>query len=84
MKINNIDVLVTKVELKKNQKGEAYILIDLLDLASGDSFNIMSKDLELMKALSHMNKYKVDLILSSSKFGLRIELDRIHDDLGKI
>lgn len=84
MKINNINVLVTKVDLKKNQKGEAYLIIDLLDLTSGDGFNIMSKDLDLMKAVNHMNKYEVDLVLTSSKFGLRLELDKIHDNLGKI
>jgi len=84
MKIKQVEVLVTKVDLKKNQKGEAYILIDLLDMESGDSFNIMSKDLDLMKAISQMNKYKVDLILSSSRFGLRLELDRVNSNLGKI
>lgn len=84
MKLKKVDVLVTKVELKKNSKGEAYLLIDLLDMASGDSFNIMSKDIEFMSKLKQMTKYKVDLLLSSSKFGLRLEIDNVIEELGGI
>ncbi|MBU5453878.1 hypothetical protein [Caproiciproducens sp. MSJ-32] len=84
MKLNKVNVLVTKVDLKQNQKGEAYVLIDLLDMESGDSFNIISKDLELMKVLNQMNKYEIDLNLSSSRFGLRLEIDRVNSNLGEI
>ncbi len=84
MKINKIDVLCTKVDLKKNSKGEAYLSIDLLDLSSGDNFNIISKDIELMQKLQQMKKYKVNLNLSSSKYGLRLELLNIVEELGCI
>ena len=84
MKINKIDVLCTKVDLKKNSKGEAYLSIDLLDLSSGDNFNIISKDIELMQKLQQMKKYKVNLNLSSSKYGLRLELLNMVEELGCI
>lgn len=84
MKINKIDMLCSKVEIKKNSKGEAYLLIDLLDIASGDAFNIMSKDIELMSKLKPMTKYEVDLSLTSSKFGLKLDLKNIIEELGGI
>lgn len=84
MKINKIDMLCSKVEIKKNSKGEAYLLIDLLDIVSGDAFNIISKDIELMSKLKPMTKYKVDLSLTSSKFGLKLDLNNIIEELGGI
>ena len=49
MKLNNIEMLVSKVEIRKNKKDEAYILIDMLDLATGDNFQIFDKNIELMQ-----------------------------------
>lgn len=84
MKINKIEVLISKIELKKNSKGEAYLIISLMDLASGDNFELMSKDIELMSSIKPMMKYKVDLDLVSSKYGLKLEFKRIIDELGAI
>lgn len=84
MKLKKVDVLVTKVELKKNGKGEAYLLIDLVDMGSGDSFNIMSKDIELMGKIKQMTKYKMDLTLTNSKFGLRLEISSVLEEIGGI
>ena len=84
MLISKIDVLCSKVEIKKNSKGEAYLLIDLLDIQSGDSFNVMSKEIELMGKLKPMTKYKIDLSLTSSKFGLKLDLKNIIEELGGI
>lgn len=84
MKINNILSLVTKIEAKQNKEGANYLLIDLLDLSSGDNFNIMSKDIELMSKLKTMTKYKLDLELTSSKYGLKLDLAGIKEELGGI
>lgn len=84
MKISNIVSLVTKIEAKQNKDGANYLLIDLLDLGSGDNFNIMSKDIELMSKLKAMTKYKLDLELKSSKYGLKLDLAGIKEELGGI
>lgn len=84
MKLNNVEVLCTKIELKQNKEGQAYLLIDLLDILSGDSFNLMSKNIELMKTLKTMTKYKVTLNLTSSRYGLRLDLESINEEIGSI
>jgi hypothetical protein len=83
MKINDIDVLITKVEAKKNKDGADYITINFLDILSGDNFDIISKNLEHMK-LKPMTKYSVSLNLSSSKYGIKLELEKIGKELGGI
>lgn len=84
MKINKVEVIISKVELKKNSKGEAYLTIDFLDKETGDGFNIISKNIELMSQIKAMCKYKVSLNLMSSKYGLRLELVSVDDELGVI
>lgn len=84
MKIKNVSVLVTKVELKKSSKGEAYLIIDMLDITSGDSFNLMSKNIDFMQKMQMMTKYKVDLNLTGGKYGLRLEIDKVIEEIGKI
>lgn len=84
MKLNNVNVLCSKIELKQNKEGQAYLLIDLLDISSGDSFNLMSKNIEIMKKLKAMNKYNVTLNLTSSRYGLKLDLEEVGDDLGGI
>ena len=84
MKIKNLEVLCTKLEAKTNKDGGNYLLIDLLDIASGDSFNIMSKNIEFMSKLKAMTKYKVTLNLTSSRYGLRLDLEEVGEDLGSI
>ena len=68
MKIKNLEVLCTKIEAKSNKEGQAYLLIDLLDIGSGDNFNLMSKNIEFMSKLKAMTKYKVTLNLASSRY----------------
>jgi len=59
-------------------------LIDLLDIVSGDSFNIISKNIELMSKLKPMTKYTVTLNLTSSRYGLKLDLEQVLDELGSI
>ena len=84
MKIKNLEVLCTKIEAKTNKDGGNYLLIDLLDIGSGDSFNIMSKNIELMQKLKSMTKYIVTLNLTSSRYGLRLDLEEVGEELGSI
>ena len=85
MLIKKLDMLCTKVEVKeKKDSKDQYLMIRLLDLGSGDVFDILEKDLEVMKNIVPMTKYKVDLKLSSSKYGLSLSIDNIGDSLGGI
>ena len=78
-------MLRTKVELKeKKDSKEQYLMVSLLDLASGDVFDILEKDLEMLKNITPMTKYKIDLRLSSSKYGLSLAIENIGDNLGGI
>lgn len=84
MKINKIDMLCTKIEVKENKEGNKYLMIGLLDLTGGDNFDILSKDIELLSKLRPMTKIKCNLNLSSSKYGLKLELSDVLEELGGI
>ncbi|WP_349407195.1 hypothetical protein [Clostridium perfringens] len=85
MLLKKLDMLCTKVELKeKKDSKEQYLMVSLLDLASGDVFDILEKDLEMLKNITPMTKYKIDLRLSSSKYGLSLAIENIGDNLGGI
>lgn len=78
MLIKEKEMLVTKTELKKNQKtGEAYLLIDLIDGQTGDAFNIMTKDIEMMGKFEKMTKYLLNLELTGTKFGLKLNIEAV-------
>lgn len=83
MKLNNVEVLITKIEPKKTKDGVDYLSINFLDLASGDNFQVISKEIEYMK-LKPMTKYDCVLNLSDSKYGLRLEIDKIGEEKGSI
>lgn len=84
MKINKIDMLCTKIDIKENKEGNKYLMISLLDLLSGDTFDILSKEIELLSKLKPMTKVKVNLNLSSSKYGLKLEIADFLEELGGI
>lgn len=85
MRINNIDVLITKIDIKeKKDSKEKYLMVSFLDMATGDVFEVLEKDLEYLSKIKQMEKYKVDLNLSSSKYGLKLELVEIKENKGSI
>ncbi|XZL20582.1 hypothetical protein ACSW9U_16535 (plasmid) [Clostridium perfringens] len=85
MLLKKLDMLCTKIEVKeKKDSKEQYLMISLLDLGSGDVFDILEKDMEILKRITAMTKYKVDLKLSSSKYGLNLAIENIGDILGVI
>ena len=84
MRINNIDVLITKIDVKeKKDSKEKYLMISFLDMSTGDVFEVLEKDLEYLSKINQMQKYKVDLNLSS-KYGLKLELVEIKENKGSI
>jgi hypothetical protein len=83
MRINDVDILITKIEPKKTKEGADYISISFLDLSSGDNFNIISKNIEYMR-LKQMTKYKCNLDLSSNKYGLKLDFAEVGKELGNI
>ncbi len=85
MRINDIDVLITKVDIKeKKDSKEKYLMISFLDMSTGDVFEVLEKDLEYLSKINQMQKYKVDLNLSSSKYGLKLELVEVKEGKGSI
>lgn len=85
MRINNIDVLITKIDVKeKKDSKEKYLMISFLDMATGDVFEVLEKDLEYLSKINQMQKYKVDLNLSSSKYGLKLEIVEVKENKGSI
>ena len=85
MRINNIDVLITKIDVKeKKDSKEKYLMISFLDMATGDVFEVLEKDLEYLSKINQMQKYKVDLNLSSSKYVLKLEVAEVKESKGSI
>lgn len=85
MKINNIDVLITKIDIKeKKDSKEKYLMISFLDMATGDVFEVLEKDLDYLSKIKQMQKYKIDLELSSSKYGLKLEIAEVKENKGSI
>lgn len=85
MKVNNIDVLVSSMEVKKNSNTkEDYISLGILTLDDGTNFTISEKDMNKLSLLKPMNKYKMNLIVSSSQYGIRVSIGDIVKDLGGI
>lgn len=84
MKLNNVDVLVTKVEVKENKEGKGYLIINLLDLSSGDNFQVINKELELLGQLKAMTKFRLNLNLTSTKYGLKLDIVGIVSEEGII
>lgn len=79
----NAEALITKVEPKKSKEGADYLSISFLDLNSGDNFQVISKEIEYIK-LNVMTKYNIKLNLSSSKFGLKLDIEEVGEELGSI
>ena len=75
MKIKT-DVLITKVEVKtKKDSTEKYIMVSFLDMLSGDVFDVMEKDIEVLSKVTPMKKREnFEVNFSNSKYGIRCEV----------
>lgn len=85
MKINNIDILITKIDIKeKKDSKEKYLVINFLDVETGDMFSVIHREIEILGKIQPMSKYLVNLNLSSSKYGLRLELEDVKECKGEL
>lgn len=85
MRVNNVDVLVSSLEVKKNNNTkEDYISIGILSLDDGTNFTVSEKDMNMLQILQPMNKYKMNLNITSSQYGIRIGIENVLKDLGNI
>lgn len=85
MILKNLDMLCTKVEVKeKKESKEKYLMVSMLDLSSGDVFDLIEKDIEYLSKINAMTKYNVYFKLSSSKYGLKLEIANINKANGGI
>lgn len=84
MKIKG-EFLITKVDVKKKKDtNEQYLMVSMVDLQSGDVFDIIHKNIEDMRNLTPMTKMNIDLNLSSSKYGLALSISKIGEITGNI
>ena len=78
MKINKVDMLVAKIESKTSSKdNKEYAMVNLISIPEGDSFQIIEKDMTRITQLTPFTKIKVNLNLTSSQYGLKIDIDDI-------
>ena len=70
------NVLVTKVDVKtKKDNSEKYIMVSFLDLDTGDVFNVIEKDIEVLSKVQPMKKRTGFIVnFSESKYGLKAEI----------
>ena len=71
MKFKN-DVFILSVQAKENKNKEPYVILNIADL-EGNTFQLVSKDLDLLK-LQQFTKYTADLELINSKYGYHINI----------
>jgi len=77
MLLKNIEMMVTKVEVKEGKEKNKYLFLNLVDISSGDMFEIIHKDLEDMEKFKPFNKVIVNLNLTNSKYGLNLKLNEV-------
>lgn len=77
MLLKNIEMLVTKIEIKEGKEKNKYIFLNMVDMVNGDMFEIIEKDMELLSKFKPFTKVIVNLNLTNSKYGLNLKLDEI-------
>ena len=70
------NVLITKLEARtKRDSNESYILISFLDMETGDVFDVIDKNIEVLKELQPMTKRENFIVnFSNSKYGIRLDI----------
>ena len=85
MLVKNVDILVSSVEEKVNNNTHLpYLAIKILSLPDGDSFNVLERDAEKFGLYQPMQKYRVNLKVSSSQYGINVSIEDVLKDLGNI
>lgn len=85
MYVKNVEILVSSVEVRKNSKTNLdYLMLGVLTLDDGTNFSIIEKDMNKQGMLKPMNKYRVNLKVSSSQYGINVAIEDILKDEGNI
>ena len=72
MKIQS-DLFILSVQARENKQKEPYVILSVAD-TEGQTFQIISKDVEELLKLQQLTKYSAELELTNSKYGLRLEI----------
>jgi len=81
MYVKNVEVLVSSVDVRKNSKTNLdYLMLGILTLDDGTNFTVLEKDMNKQGLLKPMNKYRVNLKVSSSQYGINVAIEDILKD----
>lgn len=77
MKLKEVKMMCIKLEPRQNKKNEDYLMVTLADMETGDTFDLIEKDMSYLSMLKPFSAYILDLDLTSSKYGLNLKIDNI-------
>lgn len=83
MKVKS-EFLIAKTEVKTREDKTQYLMLSILDLGSGDVFDIVHKNIEDYAKLKPMTKVDLEVDISNSKYGLKLAIVEIGETLGAI
>ena len=85
MLVKNMDILVSSVEEKVNNNTKLpYLAIGIMTLDDGTNFNVLERNTEKFGMYKPMEKYKVDLKITSNQYGISVAIESVLKDLGNI
>ena len=85
MLVKNMDILVSSIEEKVNNNTKLpHLAIGIMTLDDGTNFNVLERDSEKFGMYKAMEKYKVNLKISSSQYGINVSIEEVLKDLGNI
>lgn len=69
------DLFILSVQAKESKKQEPYVVLNVASVDNGETFQIISKsNIDELLKLQPFTKYSAELNLSSSKYGIRLEI----------
>ena len=74
MKIENVEVLILKIEERASKKGDRYFILRFTTVDDGQVFDVIVRDFNKIKDLEVFQRTVINLKLNNSKFGLNLSL----------
>ena len=85
MLVKNMDILVSSIEAKVNNNTKLpYLAIGIMTLDDGTNFNVLERNTEKFGLYQPMEKYRVDLKITSNQYGISVAIENVLRDLGNI
>ena len=85
MLVKNMDILVSSIEEKVNNNTKLpYLAIGIMTLDDGTNFNVLERNTEKFGMYKAMEKYRVDLKITSNQYGISVAIENVLKDLGNI